>query len=197
MNRKQFFDTHAEKWDSYVPKNLVKKIENKVLPFFKIKKSDKILDVGSGTGILLPILKKKAGKYGEITALDYSGKMLEQARKKFGNSFRYIRANAKKTPFRNNYFDKVICFSVFPHFVNKKRLLKEVYRILKKNGRLVIAHADTREAINLRHSQIKGPVHMDFMFDNDKMKGLLKQSGFNEIVIKEGRNYYAAVAIKK
>lgn len=50
MNRKQFFDMHAHKWDSFVTKGLVKRIEKDIVPLFKIKKSDAILDVGSGTG---------------------------------------------------------------------------------------------------------------------------------------------------
>jgi len=196
QNRKQFFDMQAEKWDSYIPKNFVKKIERVIMPYLNIKKSGRILDVGSGTGILLPLLRKKASRKAEIIALDYSAKMLQKAREKYGDDFKYVRANAENTPFKNNYFNTVICFSVFPHFNNKKRALKELYRVLRKNGELIIAHADSRKVINLRHKSIKGPVHGDCLPKNDEMIKMLTQTGFKDIKIYEGRNYYVVIANK-
>ena len=196
QNRKQFFDMHAEKWDSYAPKDFIKKVEKVIIPKLNIKRSEKILDIGSGTGIILPLLRKKAGRKAEITALDYSGKMLEKAKEKYGKGFKYVRANAEKIPFRNNYFDKVICFSVFPHFNDKKRALREFLRILKEGGELVIAHADSREGINSIHKDIKGPVYKDSLPENDETIKMLAKSGFKGAKIDESGKYYVVIAGK-
>ncbi|MCB4791453.1 MAG: class I SAM-dependent methyltransferase [Elusimicrobia bacterium] len=95
--RKAFFDMHAEKWDTFIKGDLVKRIKNDIIPLFKIKKGDVILDVGCGTGILLPFLKTKAGKPGEITALDYSRKMIDKTKEKYGDNFKYVCASAERT----------------------------------------------------------------------------------------------------
>lgn len=195
MNRLQFFDMHAEKWDRLMTKKLKTRIE-KIIPLFGIRNSEHILDVGSGTGILLPYLKNKTGKKGNVVALDFSQKMLDKAKDKFGDVFKYVKSNAKKTPFEDNTFDRIICFNTFPHFPNKFKVLKELSRILKMNGFLIIAHADTRKIINAHHSKIGGPVSKDHMPDNNTMLALFKKAGFFDIKIKEGKNYYLACCTK-
>ena len=130
--------------------------------------------LAADTGILLPFLHKAVGKKGRIVALDYSAPMLEKAKNKYGNDFEYVCADAAKTPFEDASFDIVICFSVFPHFPNKFKVLKEQFRILKPTGRLIIAHADNRKTINSFHSKVGGPVARDHMPNNEDMKSLLK-----------------------
>ncbi|MFH1259155.1 MAG: class I SAM-dependent methyltransferase [Elusimicrobiota bacterium] len=196
MNRKQFFDRHAEKWDNFITKDIIRRIEKDLLPLFKIKKAEYILDVGSGTGILLPFLKKSAGKKGKVAALDYSAPMLEKAKAKYGDAFEYICADAGETPFDDALFDIVICFAVFPHFPNKLKVLKELFRILKPRGNLIIAHTDVRETINSFHRKVGVPVAQDHMPDDEKMISLLKKAGFNNNTIEEGKDYYIAYGYK-
>ncbi len=192
MNRRQFFEMHAEKWDASITKDLLMKIEKKVIPLFVIKKADRILDIGSGTGILLPFLKKAAGKKGEIVALDYSSRMLEKAKEKYGNKYQYVHANAENIPFPDAYFDKVICLAVFPHFPHKLKVLREIRRVMKKGGQLIIAHTDHRKTINVFHRKVGGPVGHDHMPDNRNMLMLMKRAGFNGRKIEEGRDWYLA-----
>jgi len=190
MNRKQFFDKMAVKWDTLFPASFLKRLEKEIIPLLGIKKSDKILDVGSGTGAILPFLKKAAGKNGEVTAMDFSGLMLKKAEEKYGAAFKYVRSNAEKTPFKSNSFDTVICFSVFPHFVNKLKALKELKRILKLGGRLVIAHADSRETINTHHRKVGTIVAKDQIPDDKKAHSLLQKAGYENTQIENGKNYY-------
>ena|SRR3989339_405529 len=190
MNRKQFFDKMAAQWDSFFPASFLERLEKEIIPLLGIKKADKILDVGSGTGIILPLLKKAAGKTGEVTAMDFSGRMLKKAEEKYGAAFKYVRANAKKTPFKSKSFDIVICFSVFPHFVDKLNTLKELKRILKPGGRLVIAHADSRETINNHHRKVGTIVAKDLIPDDKKMQSLLNKAGYTPQETKNTPTHY-------
>jgi ubiquinone/menaquinone biosynthesis C-methylase UbiE len=187
---------HAEKWDTFVKSDLIERIKKDIIPLFKIKKGDIILDVGCGTGILLPFLKTKTGKSGEITALDYSQKMIDKAKEKHGDNFKYVCTSAEKTKFKKDAFDKVICFSVFPHFPNKLKVLKELFRVLSPEGILIIAHADVRETINSFHHQVGGPVGCDHMPDDKSMTALMEKAGFEQNTIKEGKDYYIAYGYK-
>jgi len=192
MNRKQFFDMHAHKWDSFVTDDLLKRIGRDIIPALNIRERESILDVGSGTGILLPYLRKVAGKESRIVALDYSQAMIEKAKEKYGINYEYVCADAGKTGLEEQSFDVVVCFSVFPHFSDKRKVLKELYRILKPGGRLIVAHADVKETINAFHHGVGGPVAHDFMPENDEMTKLLEKAGFKNNQINEGKDYYIA-----
>jgi len=44
----------------------------------------------------------------------------------------------EKLPFPNNYFDQVVAKFIFEHLTSHRHFLKEVYRVLKKNGKLIL-----------------------------------------------------------
>ncbi len=196
MNRKQFFDMHAKKWDTFVAMGLMHRIKRDIVPYLGIKKGFNILDVGCGTGILLPLLKARAGSNGEITALDYSKPMIKQAKEKYGSGYKYLCAKAEDTGLKKNTYDLAVCFSAFPHFPNKLKALKELLRILKPGGKIVIAHVDSRENINSFHTGVGGPVAHDHMPDNQEMLMFLKKSGFKTIRIIDEKKYYIACGYK-
>lgn len=191
-NRRHFFDTHAAAWDTYAPAGFIKRVEREIVPLFNIKKSERVLDVGSGTGILLPFLKKAVGKKGAVVALDFSGLMLRKAAEKHGQEFTYVRANAHAMPFSRDSFDTIVCFSVFPHFVNKTKALQECVRVLKPGGRIVIAHADSRETINNHHRKVGTIVARDHIPCRKAMMHMMLKAGICKIFIDEGKQYYIA-----
>ena len=80
MNQVNFFNSIAKDWD-----NIIKVDETKInylLSQIDIKEDDYILDVGTGTGVLIPFLAKLSPK-GSIKAVDISCNMLDIARNKF------------------------------------------------------------------------------------------------------------------
>ncbi|MGM0442011.1 MAG: class I SAM-dependent methyltransferase, partial [Elusimicrobiota bacterium] len=91
---RNFFDRKAACWDDTKDPGELKKVKE-ILSEVNIKRGEKLLDVGCGTGFLLPVLQKRAGKEGEIYALDFSEKMLKEARKKFGDQFKYIHSDVQ------------------------------------------------------------------------------------------------------
>ena len=51
----------------------------------------------------------------------------------------YVRANALALPFRDNYFDQAFAFEVIEHIVNDKQFLKEIRRVTKPNGSIIMS----------------------------------------------------------
>ena len=109
----------------------------------EIKKGDKILDLGCGTGTLskyvAPFLDHNQG--GEIVGVDASGKMIECAdSKRIGDEAKFIVAAGEAMPFGNEYFDKATSLFFF-HHVNlnlKRAAANELYRVLKPNAILIV-----------------------------------------------------------
>lgn len=195
MDHRQYFDQHAEKWDTYQKPDESKL--RRVVSSASIEVGNRVLDVGTGTGILLPLLVKSLGRTGSIVALDISLEMLKRAQAKgISDKISYVQADVKDTPFKGSSFDRVICFASFPHFVDKLSALVEIARILKEVGVLVIAHATSREKVNKIHSSIGGVLSNDLIPEDSEMKAMLKKAGFEDIVIFDEPDFYLVWAKK-
>lgn len=94
----------------------------------------KVLDLGSGTGVYLPHISLISK---DVYGCDLSRVMLNRAKIKCPN-VKFAIASAENLPYPSNYFDVVFCFNSFYHFNNQRKALKEISRVLKKEGRAYI-----------------------------------------------------------
>jgi 2-polyprenyl-3-methyl-5-hydroxy-6-metoxy-1,4-benzoquinol methylase len=107
--------------------------------------NNKILDIGSNDGFLVHYLKKLTkSKY--VFGLDASPAMVKLAKKKYGNFFYNGLAENSHKIFNNNEFDLVTCNNVLNHSSDPISFLTSIYKLLKKNGKILV------EVLDLRHS---------------------------------------------
>ena len=92
----------------------------------------KILDVGSGDGTRLKLLKVKTQMYG----LDIAKAAIFNGRKKYP-SINFIEADAEKMPFPNSYFDLTYTAFCLEHFSSPEKVISEMIRVTKKNGQII------------------------------------------------------------
>jgi len=105
-----------------------------LIELMNIQKSDKIIDVGSGTGDLLSLMLNKNIAH-NIYSVDLNKEMLNLCKKKFkGRKINFSLANAEKLQFKDNYFDKYIISFCLRNVTNIKKALLEAKRILKPGG---------------------------------------------------------------
>lgn len=110
----------------------------------------RILDLCSGTGEITLRYLKMAHKRGlsleeqQITLVDFSSNMLEEAEKRIANASTYGAtlqfhcADAQKLPFPNHHFDAVVIAYGIRNIAVPSHCLDEVYRVLRPGGRLGI-----------------------------------------------------------
>jgi len=130
-----FYDylTFTEK--SKFRKNQIKLID--------IRKGEKVLEVGCGTGALSILAKKAVGESGEVDGIDIAPKMIATAQQKARKSNLKINfriAPINELPYPDNTFDLIISSLMFHHLPVKvkKEGLEEIHRVLKKEGRLFL-----------------------------------------------------------
>lgn len=196
MQLQEYFDQLAPTWDKELTPERLKCLGN-IVKELGIKPGCYVLDIGSGTGVLLPFLITELGYKGRIVALDFSAEMLGQARaKNFSPIVGFAQADVLAIPLADNSLDMAICNSVFPHFGDKVRALREIARVLKHNGRLVICHTMSRDMLNRLHQSVGGVVANDLLPDESQLRALMKQTGLKITRFEDNPERYLVIAEK-
>lgn len=107
-----------------------------ILNFVNPNKEDTILDIGSGTGQIAEKMSKQAKKVVCIDIIKNS-KMLEIANKNENIDFKL--ADARKLPFKDKTFDKVVLSSTLQMIHDDYKVLTECRRVMKNNGKIIIS----------------------------------------------------------
>lgn len=92
-----------------------------------------VLEVGCGPGTFAKDLKAR-----RLVCLDPSEKLLSIAKDRIGNKAEFVLGEAENIKFGNEQFDRVFCSFSYRDFKDQKKSLGEFYRVLKKDGILVI-----------------------------------------------------------
>ena len=196
--RKSYFNEAAKAWDSrYFTPKLVTFLE-KLVPTLNLKLGDNVLDVGTGTGILIPFLLRVIGPSGTITAIDYAPQMIQICRAKYAHLKNvFIRLHdVENLHLPPQSFNAVTCFGLFPHLEHKERTLRSLNHVLKLGGSLIIAHALSSEEIRSHHTNRSLPVGCDVLPKKSQMKRLLKSTGYTQIQIKDEPGCYLCQSTK-
>lgn len=101
-----------------------------------IQDGDNILDLACGTGEMIIEICKQL-KNVNITGGDFSISMLNLARQKIPES-KLTAADAQNLPFKSESFNKITMAFGFRNVADKQKALKELFRVLKNNGKVVI-----------------------------------------------------------
>jgi ubiquinone biosynthesis O-methyltransferase len=136
------FDKEAKIYDDWYKTklgNFVDEVETKcVLDLFKVQKGMKVLDVGCGTGNF----SIKLAKMGcEVIGIDISDEMLKVAKdkaKREGLNIKFYNMDVYNMKFEDNCFDGVISVTAFEFLKDPNKAIKEMFRVLKPNGYLLI-----------------------------------------------------------
>ena len=192
MNQRDFFDNIAKEWDNIIEVNEEK--INTLLSKLDIKENERVLDVGTGTGVLIPFIKK-LNKNGYIRGVDFSNGMLEVARKKYKHipNLDFEIIDVENEVIKEKY-NKIILYSMFPHLENKTKTIKTlVKKNLSENGKLMIAHSNSREFLNNMHKEKDEAVSEARLMPIDNQVKLFEYIGLNVVEAFENDQMYYLV----
>ena len=104
---------------------------------------ERVLEVGSGLGLLGKAIKEEMGGDVEYFGLELA---FNPASKSTDNLIEPVQASAVNLPFPNEAFDSVVSTDVFEHIPKADIAVEEIYRFLKQGGKAFIVIADPSEA---------------------------------------------------
>lgn len=144
-------------------------------------KGRKVLDLGCGDGYFSHLLASDGNK---VTAADVSRARLDKFKKIAAEEkIKQVLYDGKRLPFVDRSFDAVVILEVIEHLVNYEVVLKEIFRVLKKDGKIIVG-TPYNEALEKRMWQcphcekqfhLYGHVHS---FDEKSLKEALEKTGF-------------------
>ncbi|MBS3122056.1 methyltransferase domain-containing protein [Candidatus Woesearchaeota archaeon] len=142
-----YYDNISKSYEELHKEEQLNKI-NLIKKHINIKPNSKILDLGCGP-YFSEWHKDKNNKNldCEVTGLDPSNELLKIAAKKGINP---VLGKAESLPFSNNYFDYIFSITAIHNFDDAEKALKEIKRVIKKSGKIVITILKTsakKEAI--------------------------------------------------
>ena len=127
--------------------NFLAPFYDRAIPFARLEQTLKVLDLphagtlldaGGGTGRVAAALRPHIGS---VIVADVSRGMLAQARQK---DLAATSAETERLPFADGAFDRVLMVDALHHVVHQGETVRELYRVLKVGGRLVIEEPDLR-----------------------------------------------------
>ncbi|MCW4019453.1 MAG: class I SAM-dependent methyltransferase [Candidatus Bathyarchaeota archaeon] len=198
VNPKQraFFNERAEIWDEITVHNLEK--VQYITKLLEINSNDRVLDVGTGTGIMIPFYERYLVA-GSVVAVDHSKKMIEVAQSKYPEKehplISFLVSDVYDLKF-DAEFDLVVCYSCFPHFIDQSLAIKALCTALKKGGRLVVAHSDSAKKINGVHMDSGVEIENDFLPSMELLKQMMKKNGLEVTFERDDESYFICVAKK-
>lgn len=149
--------------------------KQKILDMEKFKQKGKILDIGCGEGNYL--LQMKSEGY-EVSGIDVSPGACNIARKK---KLKVYCGELKKHHFPNKTFDIITLWHVFEHLYNPSETLKEIRRILKDDGILIMETPNINcfsfKIFKGYHFHLDSPRHLHH-WSKHSMELILNKNGF-------------------
>ena len=130
----QIISGYGNTWSNNKINYLINDIRTKL----EIESGEYLLDVGCGSGF---ILKEIHGDFKNVVGLDLSTEMLLHTKQNKIKNLELVNGELANLPFKDNYFDRVLCYFVFinlPSLTYAEKAVEELIRITKENGIILI-----------------------------------------------------------
>lgn len=162
-------------WDGF----LASFFKRYIVRELSLSAGSRVLDVGCANGTLLAMLNRKTPIHG--TGIDISPEMIKVA-SELHPEFDFAVGTAEALPFDSNSFDVLTCSASLHHFPDLPQFLREAKRVLKADGRLVIAEIripvyDVRKRYNahIQQHSTEGDVKV---YGAHELKAIFAENGW-------------------
>lgn len=180
MGSKEYFDSLADQWHEIRSGFFSEKVRERALAAVDVAPEKMAADVGAGSGYMTEGLVKKGLK---VIAIDQSQAMLDALKRRLAVHDRIICrvGYADYLPVPDRFVDYAFGNMYLHHVQDPESAIKEMSRILKPGGKLVLTDLDSHNHTFLRKE------HNDVWlgFDRSSIKTWFKQAGLANISVED------------
>jgi len=156
---------------------------------------ESVLDLGSGGGIDVLLSAKRVGATGKAYGLDMTDEMLALARenqaKAGATNVEFLKGEIENIPLPDAAVDVIISNCVINLSADKRRVLREAFRVLRPGGRFAVSDVVCRGEIPdaVRRSMELWVGCVAGALEENEYRQLLNDAGFTDIEIEPTRIY--------
>lgn len=179
MNSVEYFNSIANQWNVIREEYFEEKLKYIALSQFDIK--DKICaDLGCGTGFISLALLEKAKI---VFSIDNSKNMLKElhstASKKGLKDIYPISGSMENLPLFDKSIDRVFINMALHHIFDAKKAIEEMFRVLKKDGTVVITDVEEHNG-----EWARTEMHDEWLgFSHEQIKNWMEEAGFSQVQV--------------
>ncbi|MBI5345366.1 MAG: methyltransferase domain-containing protein [Deltaproteobacteria bacterium] len=186
---KKIYAGYSKVYDALFKRFFYPRIKH-AISYMDIKPGERVLDVGVGTGLSLPLFPRHC----KVVGIDLSTEMLKQAKDKIRknrlDNISVIGMDAMRVGFGDNSFDKVFLSHVVSVVPDPYKAMAEVKRVCKKGGQVVIVnHFKSRNKVIEAVEKVINPFCKKIGWRSDMC--------LNEFIEKSGLKVYRQYMLKK
>jgi ubiquinone/menaquinone biosynthesis C-methylase UbiE len=189
--QRETFDKLYRLFEPPLPEGVPERLE-KIVEHGKISRGDTVLDVGSGTGILIPIIKKYEPRW--IYACDLSAAMLEQLNSKKYPNVETIVADVRDLRLPPSSIDVVFINACYGNIVDKPGAFSNLSRMMTPQSRMVISHPLGKSFVRSMRERASFP--LDAFPEKPEAERLFRPFGLEIETFIDEPNLYILVALK-
>jgi SAM-dependent methyltransferase len=168
-----YFDRHVHVFDPPLPEGVPERLRE-IVRAARITSSDSVLDIGTGTGILIPLIQEftPARIYGN----DLSEAMLDSVQGQYPSVIRKL-GDVSDLALPNQSIDVAFINACYSNIIDKHRAFTNIQRMFRPGGRLIISHPLGRSFVEVLKQNVPFPLD-DFPSEESEARALFAPYGF-------------------
>lgn len=191
QRQRDHFSRLIHVFDPPLPEGVPERLE-KIVASAEIAAGYVLLDVGTGTGILVPFIQ--AYRPAKIFACDLSPVMLAHLKKQYPY-VETIASDIREVGLPSGSLDVVFVNACYSNIVDKPGSFKNISRMMKSGGRMVISHPMGKSFIDSLKK--KSPFALDDFPEEVEARSLFRPYQFHVHTVVDEENLYILVATKQ
>lgn len=189
----EFFTARAADWDSRFPDD--GPAYAAAVAELGLRRGDRVLDAGCGTGRALPPLRAAVGPSGVVLGADLTPAMLREAvRAGRDRDGQLLLTDVAALPLRSRSLDAVFGAGLVSHLGSPAEDLRELARVVRPGGVLALFHPIGRAALAARHGR---PLTPDDLRAEPNLRPLLAGSGWHLTSYVDEESRFLALAVRQ
>jgi SAM-dependent methyltransferase len=190
-HQRRHFNELVDVFDTPQPPDVMERL-SQIVKAATLRQGEAVLDVGSGVGVLVPLIKSYHPS--SILACDLAEKMLQRLREKYPEGLTY-QADISDLPLESASVDAIFMNAMYGNIADKPGACRNAARMLRPGGRLIVSHPEGRAFVD--QLRVTSDLFIECLPSREEFQALLSPLGLDVIGYRDEPRLYLMVARKR